>query len=113
MQNGDTAKKLTIYIDEQDKYHHKPVYEMLLEILHKQGIAGASVFRGLAGYGADMVVHSTKMLDLSTNLPFKIEAVDLRDKIEAVLPEICEVVEKELVEVSDTVIIRCDANRAT
>ncbi|MHB8792946.1 MAG: DUF190 domain-containing protein [Thermoleophilia bacterium] len=111
MQNGDMAKKLTIYIDETDKSHHRPVYEVLLDILHRSGVAGASVFRGVSGYGADMVLHSSKMLDLSTNLPLKIEAVDTEAKIDSVLPEICEVVEKGLVEVSDTLVIRCDAGR--
>lgn len=111
MQNGDMAKKLTIYIDEKDKSHHRPVYEALLDILHRNGVAGASVFRGVSGYGADMVLHSSKMLDLSTNLPLKIEAVDTEAKIDSVLPEICEVVEKGLVEVSDTLVIRCDAGR--
>lgn len=111
MQNGDMVKKLTIYIDEKDRFHHRPVYEVLLGILHRNGIAGASVFRGVSGYGADMVLHSSKMLDLSTNLPLKIEAVDTEEKIDAVLPEICETVEKGLVEISDTVVIRCDASR--
>jgi len=77
------------------------------------GFAGASVFRGVSGYGSDMVLHSSKMLDLSTNLPLKIEAVDSEAKIDSVLPEICEVLEKGLVEVSDTLVIRCDANRKT
>jgi len=109
MQNGDRVKKLTIYIDEKDKSNHRPVYEVLLDILYGNGIAGAGVFRGVSGYGADMVLHSSKMLDLSTNLPLKIEAVDSEAKIDSVLPEICKVVEKGLVEVSDTVVVRCDA----
>lgn len=113
MQNGDMVKKLIIYVDEKDRSHHRPVYEVLLDILHRNGVAGASVFRGVSGYGADMVVHSSKMLDLSTNLPLKIEAVDSEEKIDLVLPEICEVVEKGLVEVSDTLVIRCDASRKT
>ncbi|MFA5809100.1 MAG: DUF190 domain-containing protein [Thermoleophilia bacterium] len=75
------------------------------------GIAGVSVFRGVSGYGADLVLHSSKMLDLSTNLPLKIEAVDAEERLDAVLPEICEVVEKGLVEISDTVVIRSDASR--
>lgn len=111
MRNGDMAKKLTIYVDEKDKSHHRPVYEVLLDILHRNGIAGASVFRGVSGYGADMVLHSAKMLDLSTNLPLKIEAVDSEARIDAVLPEICELVEKGLVEISDTLVVRCDASR--
>lgn len=107
MRTGDTAKKLTVYVDEKDKVHHRPVYEVLLDILHKNGIAGASVFRGVSGYGADMVLHSSKMLDLSTNLPLKVEAVDTGARINAVLPLICEVVKKGLIEVSDTLVIRC------
>ena len=74
MHVGETVSKLNIYVDEKDKHHHKPVYEAVLDILHDNNIAGASVFRGTAGYGADGVMHSAKILELSTDLPVKIEA---------------------------------------
>jgi PII-like signaling protein len=56
------AKKLTIYVDESDKFGGKPVYEVLLDIFYRKKIAGVSVFRGVAGYGSDGVFHTSKML---------------------------------------------------
>ena len=101
------AKKLTVYVDETDKYEGKPVYEALMDLFYRQKIAGVSVFRGVAGYGSDGVFHTSKMLELSTALPVKIEAVDSEEMISRVLPLINDVVGKGLIEVSDTFIIKC------
>ena len=67
------AKKLTVYVDEMDKFHGKPVYEVLLDIFFRKKIMGVSVFRGIAGYGSDGVFHTAKMLELFTNMPVKVE----------------------------------------
>ncbi len=101
------AKKLSIYIDESDQYGKKPAYEVLVDIFYKRRIAGVSVFRGVAGYGSDGVYHTSKMLSLSGKMPLKIEVVDSEDRINAVLPDVYLVVEKGLVEVSDTTVIKC------
>ena len=101
------AKKLTVYVDESDKYKGKPVYEILLDIFYKQKIAGVSVFRGVAGYGSDGVFHTSKMLELSTDLPVKIEVVDSEEMISRVLPLINDVVGKGLIEISDTFVVKC------
>jgi len=100
------AKKLTIYMDESDKIHGKPVYEVLLDIFFKRKIAGASVFRGIEGYGGDRVFHTAKILELSTSLPVKIEVVDSGEKIDEILLEITPLVHKGLIEVSDTVVVK-------
>ncbi len=101
------AKKLTIYVDEADKFHGKPVYEVLLDIFYKRKISGASVFRGFEGYGSDGVFHTAKILELSTSLPVKIEVVDSAQMINDVLEDIAAIVEKGLIEVSDTTVIKC------
>jgi len=101
------AKKLTIYVDELDKFHGKPVYEVLMDIFFKKKIGGASVFRGIAGYGTDGVFHTAKMLELSTSMPVRIEVVDSENMINKVLPDVYHVVEKGLVEVADTNVIKC------
>ncbi len=101
------AKKLTIYVDESDKYGKKPVYEVLIDIFYKKKIAGVSVFRGVAGYGSDGVYHTTKMLTLSGKMPIKLEVVDSEEMIQKVLPDVYQVVEKGLIEVSDTNVIKC------
>jgi PII-like signaling protein len=105
MKNGP-AKKLSIYIDETDKLHGKPVYEVLLDFFFKKKIAGASVFRGIAGYGSTGKLHTAKILELSTTLPLKIEVIDVEDVIRDVLPEISSLVTKGLIEISDTTVIK-------
>jgi PII-like signaling protein len=104
------AKKLTIYIDETDKFGGKPVYEVLMDIFYKKKIAGVSVFRGVAGYGTDGVFHTSKMLELSTSMPMKIEVVDSEKMINKALPDVYHIVEKGLVEITDTNVIKCCPN---
>jgi PII-like signaling protein len=103
--NTRPAKKLTIYVDETDKIKGKPVYEAVMEIFFKNRAAGVSVFRGVAGYGGHRVFHTSKILELSTDLPVKIEAVESEELISKILPEITAVVVKGLIEISDTVIV--------
>ncbi len=100
------AKKLTVYVDETDKFGAKPVYEVLLDIFYKKKIAGVSVFRGIAGYGTNGVFHTAKILELSTSLPVKVEVIDSEEVINKVLPDVYHVVEKGLVEVTDTNVIK-------
>jgi PII-like signaling protein len=106
VKNGP-AKKLTIYVDESEKLHGKPVYEVLLDIFFKRKIAGASVFRGIESYGSDGVFHTAKILELSTTLPVKIEVVDSEEMINGVLDEVISIVEHGLIEVSDTNVVKC------
>ncbi len=101
------AKKLTVYVDETDKFHGKPVYEVLLDIFFKKKIMGASVFRGVAGYGTDGVFHTVKMLELSTSMPVKVEVVESEEMINKVLPDVYHVVERGMVEVTDTNVVKC------
>jgi PII-like signaling protein len=110
VKNGP-AKKLTIYVDESDKSHGKPIYEVLLDIFYKKKIAGVSVFRGVAGYGSHGVFHTAKMLELSTDLPVKIEVVDSEEMINGVLDDVTSVVEKGLIEVSDTNVVKCSTGK--
>jgi hypothetical protein len=101
------AKKLTVYVDETDRFEGRPVYELLMNLLYTNKIAGVGAFRGVAGYGSDRVFHTAKMLELSTTLPIKVEAVDAAEMIESVLPEVCRIAGKGLVEVSDTTVVKC------
>ena len=107
MVKSGPAKKLTIYLEEAYKIHGKPAFEVVLDILYKRKIAGASVFRGIEGYGSDGVFHTTKILELSTALPVKIEAIDSEKRIDEVLLEITPLLHKGLIEVSDTQVIKC------
>jgi PII-like signaling protein len=101
------AKKLTVYVDETDKFHGKPVYEVLLDVFFRKKIMGVSVFRGIAGYGTDGVFHTSKMLELSTSMPVKIEVVESEEMISRILPDVYHVVERGMVEVTDTNVVKC------
>lgn len=79
---------LRIFIAEGDRYEHRPLYEALVEMLRKEGFAGATVLRGVGGFGVHAVYHSQKLLDLSANLPMIIEAVESEAKINAIMPRL-------------------------
>lgn len=83
---------MRIFIGESDKYHGKPLYETLLERLRAKGLAGATVLRGVAGFGASSTVHTEKVLRLSLDLPIIIEVVETEEAIQSVLPDLDEVI---------------------
>lgn len=77
---------LRIFIGEDDKHDGSPLYEWIVHKARERGLAGATVLRGIEGFGAHSRVHTAKVLRLSTDLPIIIEIVDAREKIEAFLP---------------------------
>ena len=83
---------MRIFIGESDKHHGRPLYEALLERLRQAGFAGATVLRGVAGFGASSTVHTEKVLRLSLDLPIIIEVVETEDKIQAMLPSLEEMI---------------------
>lgn len=84
---------LRIFIGERDKHKHLPLYEALVELFRTKGFAGATVLRGVAGFGAHSMYHTDRLLRLSTDLPMVIEVVDARDRVEAVLPTVEEMMD--------------------
>ena len=99
------ATKLTIYIGDSDKHGRKPLHLAIVEVLHDEGISGATVLHGIEGYGAHKQIHTARILDLSGDLPVVIVAVDLPEKIEAVLPKLDEMIGGGLVTTEDVRII--------
>jgi len=79
---------MRIHIGERDKFHGKPLYEAIVLLLRERGFAGATVLRGIMGFGASAGIHSEKVLRLSLDLPLVVESVETEDKIQAVLPEL-------------------------
>lgn len=79
---------MRIFIGENDRHRHQPLYEALMELLRQEGFAGATVLRGVSGFGAHSVYHTQKLLDLSADLPMVVEAIDSQEKIDRVLPRI-------------------------
>lgn len=100
------AKKITIFTSEQQRLHHRPLYEAVLEALADAGISGASVKRGIAGFGRNRAISTTKIEVLSYNLPITIEATDEIEKIDRVLPVIAEIVEGGIIDVMPAQIVR-------
>ncbi len=91
------AERLTIFIGESDQHGHKPLYSEIVHRAHAAGLAGATVLRGLEGYGASNHVHTTRILRLSEDLPVVIVIIDEVDKIDAFVPELDELIEEGLV----------------
>lgn len=83
---------MRVFIGESDKYHGKPLYEELLERFRQRGLAGATVLRGIAGFGASSKVHTDKVLRLSLDLPIIIEVVETEEKIQTILPDLSEMI---------------------
>ena len=79
---------LRIFIGESDRHEGQPLYEWIVREARRAGLAGATVLRGLEGFGAHSRLHTAKILRLSTDLPIVVEIVDTRDKIEAFLPTV-------------------------
>ena len=96
MEPGDVTK-LTVYIGDSFRYGRKKLYHAIVEALHEEGIAGATVLHGIEGYGVDKQIHTARVLDLSTDLPVVVIAIDHTDKIEAALPKLDAMIEKGLV----------------
>jgi uncharacterized protein len=83
---------MRVFIGESDKYHGKPLYEALLERFRAKGLAGATVLRGVAGFGASSKVHTDKVLRLSMDLPLIIEVVETDEIIQGILPDLSEMI---------------------
>jgi uncharacterized protein len=81
MENHPDAKLLRIFIGESDKLDHRPLYETIVIEAKKDGLAGATVTRGIMGFGANSIIRSFKLFDLSSDMPLVIEIVDTEEKI--------------------------------
>ena len=86
-----------IFIGESDKWHHQPLHLALVERLRREGFAGATVFRGIAGFGARSVLHTSHLLRLSADLPILLEVVDSSEQVDRLLPILDEMVTEGLV----------------
>lgn len=93
------ACRLTIYIGETDQFRHRPLYTEIVHRAHRMGLAGASVFRGIEGFGASSLIHTSRILSLSEDLPLAIVIVDTEERVDAFLTELDELVTEGLVTV--------------
>ncbi len=88
------SKLLRIFIGENDKENHRPLYEALIYAARKQGLAGATVLRGLMSFGASSHIHTAKLIEISQDLPIVVEIVDHEDKINAFLETVNKLMDK-------------------
>ncbi|MGH3391718.1 MAG: DUF190 domain-containing protein [Actinomadura sp.] len=100
------ALRLTVFVGETDQWHHRPLYTEIVHRAHKAGLAGASVFRGIEGYGTSSRIHTTRILSLSEDLPVAIIIVDAADKIRDFIPQLDELVDEGLVIIDPVEVIR-------
>jgi uncharacterized protein len=88
---------MRIHIGESDKWHGKPLYEAIVELLRKEGFSGATVLRGVGGYGGSSVYHTDKLLRLSQDLPIVVEVIEATERIEGILPRLDQMIEGGLI----------------
>jgi PII-like signaling protein len=100
------AKKLIITVNESDRWHGRSVYNALLDVLRHRGVVGATVSRGIAGFTGRGAIQTIDVLDLSSSLPVRIEVVDTAEAIGRVLPDVYDIVERGLVEIQDTHVVK-------
>ncbi len=99
------AKVLSIYVGESDHVHHRPLYQVIVEKMREQGLAGATVMRGIEGYGRHSRIHTASIVRLSEDLPIMIQVVDTEERIASVMPLIEEMVTEGLVTIEDVDVI--------
>jgi PII-like signaling protein len=99
-------KRLTIFIGESDRHGHTPLATEIVHRAHAAGLAGASVFRGVEGFGASNHIHTTRFLSLSDDLPIAITIVDSDQRISAFLPTLDELFTQGLVIVEDVEVVK-------
>jgi uncharacterized protein len=102
---------MRIHIGESDKWHGKPLHEVIVGILRKEGFSGATVLRGVAGFGGSSIYHTDKLLRLSQDLPLIIEVVEYADRIEKILPQLDEMIDGGLITLEKVRVILYKASK--
>ncbi len=100
------AKKVSIYVGEDRQYHGHTVYAAILDFLFYRGVSGATIMRGIAGFGADHHIHTTRLVELAENLPVKIEFIETPERVEELLPKLQEIAGTGLIEIQDTTVVK-------
>jgi len=106
MLKAGPAKRLTIFVNESARWHGRAAYMALLDLFRHRGLAGATVTRGIAGYTGGGAISSIDHVEFASALPVRIEVTDVAEKIERVLPDVYDIVDKGLVEVQETTVVK-------
>jgi PII-like signaling protein len=100
------ARLVTVYVNSTDQWHGRPLYSAIVGLCQERGIAGATVSRCVEGYGAGHRLHTTRVLELSENLPVRVEIVDLPERIDPLLAALGGMIGEGLVTVSNVHVLR-------
>jgi len=111
MLTSGPAKKVVIYVAEDQQYHGSAAYAAILDFLFFRGVSGATVTRGIAGFGADHHLHTTRLVDLATRLPVKVDFIETAEKVQELLPKLQAMVGSGLIEMHDTTIVKPAATK--
>lgn len=106
MKHPGPATRLTIIVGEADQWHRKPLYSEIVHRAHESGLAGATVLRGIEGFGASSRIHTSSLVSLSDDLPVAIVIVDSSNHIDAFLPQLDELIGQGLVIIDPVEVIR-------
>lgn len=99
---------MRIFFGESDRWERQPLHAALLELFRSRGLAGATVLRGVAGFGADSVVHTANILRLSAGLPLVIEVIDSQEHLDAVLPDVDKMMHGGLITMEKVRVLKYD-----
>jgi uncharacterized protein len=105
MLTSGKAVKVSIYLSDGAKHHGVPVYTSLLDYLFHNGVYGATVLKGVAGFGSTHRIHSAHILEISDSLPIKIEFIETREKVDAILPELEKRTGRGIIEIQETTVL--------
>ncbi len=111
MLNSGPAKKVGVYVMEGERYRGSAVYAAVLDFLFYKGIADATVTRGIAGFGADHKLHTSRLVDLADQMPVKVEFIESAEKVDEILSKLTEIAKGGLIEIHDTTVVRCGATQ--
>ncbi len=106
MELSEKAVRLKIYVGESDRYQGKPAYQAVVQLMRARGFWGATVTRGIYGFGKRSRLHSASALRLSEDLPLIVEVVEAEDKVRALVPELSDMVKGGLITVEDVRVLR-------
>jgi hypothetical protein len=105
MLTSGKAVKVCIYLSDGAKHHGVPVYTSLLDFLFHNGVYGATVLKGVAGFGSTHRLHAAHILEISDHLPIKIEFIETREKVDTLLPELEKRTNCGIIEMQETTVI--------
>lgn len=106
MELSGHALRLTIFVNEDDRWRHNPLYHEIVLRARAEGLAGASVFRGSEGFGASSLIHTERLLSLAEDLPVVVIIIDAEERIRAFLPRLDELVDARMIIVDEVDVLR-------